>query len=170
VLRGWAVAAEGDITEGVALLRKGIDDWKATGAVTYYTYFLGILAETLLQMGAVGEARSLLDEAIAQTDATDERLFAAELHRLRGIAIGRDASDPSSKFESASAELLQAYDIAVQQEAKSALRAATSLAQLNVTRKTNADESRNRLNLIYGQFSEGCQTPDVQEAQALIIA
>jgi adenylate cyclase len=170
VLRGWAIAAECNTGEGVALLRKGLEDWKATGAVTYYTYFLGILAETLVRMGETTDARSILDEAIALADTSEEQLFLAELHRLRGIAIHSKAGNDLSKSNLANSEILRACEIAVQQEAKSlALRAATSMVHLHQTHNAEADESRNRLNRILGQFSEGFQTTDLNEAKALVV-
>ena len=44
VLRGWTVAADGDLATGAAEMRRGIDAAHATGAALCHTYHLGLLA------------------------------------------------------------------------------------------------------------------------------
>ena len=64
----------------------------------------------------------------------------------------------------------QALDIARRQEAKSLeLRAATSLSRLWQRQGTHA-EARQLLAAIYGWFTEGLDTADLQEAKALLDA
>jgi predicted ATPase/tRNA A-37 threonylcarbamoyl transferase component Bud32 len=170
VMRGWAIAAEGDVAAGVAKLRKGLIDWKATGAVTYGTYFLGILAETLLPVDNNTLMTSLLDEAVALADRTGERLFAAELHRLRGEAILRtETASPAAAAARAASEFSRAIEIAQEQQARSlALRAAASSLKRIGTCDGAAARHRDRLNEIYQHFGEGFETPDLREAKALL--
>ena len=175
ILRSWAIGADGnlgngDLADGVATLRSGLVDWKATGAATYCTYFLGILAETLLRAGAYAEATALLNEAISLADRTGEGLFAAELHRLHGEAILSDAREASRAIDLAATEFRRAIAIATDQQAKSLhLRSASSIVRLNRTRGGGeADESRQTLSQIYDQFAEGFHTPDLEEAKRLL--
>jgi predicted ATPase len=154
ILRGWAVAEGGDVAEGVALLRQGLDAWQATGSVTYRTYFLGLLAEVLGRAGRVADGLEVLDEALALVEETSERLFEAELYRLRGElrhATGREAED----------DFRRALAVARRQGAKSLeLRAATSLARLSGEREPLA--------ATLAWFTEGFDTRDIQEARALL--
>jgi predicted ATPase len=135
-------------------LRQGLDAWQATGSVTYRTYFLGLLAEVLGRAGRVADGLEVLDEALALVEETSERLFEAELYRLRGElrhATGREAED----------DFRRALAVARRQGAKSLeLRAATSLARLSGEREPLA--------ATLAWFTEGFDTRDIQEARALL--
>jgi predicted ATPase len=62
----------------------------------------------------------------------------------------------------------KAIEIARQQQAKSLeLRAVTSLARLS-QQQGRKDEARQTLAEIYGWFTEGFDTKDLQEAKALL--
>jgi predicted ATPase len=64
--------------------------------------------------------------------------------------------------------LRQALDIARQQQAKSLeLRAATSLSRL-WQQQGKRDEARELLAPVYGWFTEGFDTADLQEARTLL--
>jgi adenylate cyclase len=169
IMLGWAIAAEGAVDEGVAAMRQGLHDWEATGSVTYRTYFLGILAETLLARGATTEAMALLDEAIALADRTREGLYAADLHRLRGEATFRDTRARAVRSDHTVTELLRALETSGEQQAKSLqLRAAMSLMRHALAHGGNTKEFRRRLADIYDQFTEGAFTPDLMEAKSLL--
>ena len=169
IMRAWAVAAEGAADEGIAAMRKALLDWEATGSVTYRTYFLGILAQTLLSRGATTEAIALLDEAIALAEKTREGLYAADLHRLRGEAIFRDTRARAVRSDYTVTELLHALEIGGEQQAKSLqLRAAMSLVRHSLSHGGNTAEFRRRLAGIYDEFAEGSLTPDLQDAKALL--
>jgi adenylate cyclase len=82
VLRGWAVAELGAVEVGIDQMRQGLAFWEATGSVTYRTYYLGLLAETLGKDGKTQDAVAVLHEALALVEQTSERLHEAELRRL----------------------------------------------------------------------------------------
>ena len=66
------------------------------------------------------------------------------------------------------AALLRALAIAQAQEAKSLeLRAAMSLARLSISPE-QADDARRHLREVYGFFTEGFETPDLQAARTLL--
>ena len=109
------------------------------------------------------EGLKCLAEAANIVEATQERWAEAEMHRLRGTLL-------LSMHERAAAEdsFRLALTVAQQQSAKFwELRAATSLARLwRDQRKRN--EARGLLAPIYGWFTEGFDTPVLQDAKALL--
>jgi predicted ATPase len=113
----------------------------------------------------VDEALGLLDARGAIADNGGETWFRAEIHRLRGeLILARSATDR----DEAQAAFDQALQLARSQQAKSLeLRAAMSLARLWGENKKKA-EAYELLTPIYGWFTEGFDTPDLQEAKALL--
>jgi predicted ATPase len=87
------------------------------------------------------------------------------LHRLKGgLLLARSGEDQTE----AEACFRQALDIARRQQAKSLeLRAAMSLSLL-WQRQGKREEARQLLAEIYGWFTEGFDTADLQEAKALL--
>ena len=103
-LRGWALAAAGEIDEGVAIARDGISALRDLGSRDFTTYFLGVLAETLVVARDDAAALDVVAEALDAVERMGERFYAAELHRLRGEllrAIRHDASAAADCFETA---------------------------------------------------------------------
>jgi predicted ATPase len=85
---------------------------------------------------------------------------------LRGALLLRQGPRPT--WEEAEACFQQALALARHQQAKSwELRAAMSLARLG-QRQGKQAEARALLAPIYGWFTEGFDTPDLQEAKALL--
>src|SRR5437016_6309767 len=128
--------------------------------------FLARLAEEYGQAGQVDEGLSLLAEALALVDATGERRDEAELHRLHGESLRQAVPDAPA----AAACFQQALAVARRQQAKSLeLRAAISLARLWQQQGKRA-AARELLAPIYGWFSEGFDTADLQDAKGLLEA
>jgi predicted ATPase len=95
----------------------------------------------------------------------EERWWEAEIARLRGVLLLRQ---PGISQAEAETWLRRALDIARCQEAKSLeLRAAMSLCRLWQQQGKQA-EARELLAPIYGWFTEGFDTADLQEAKALL--
>jgi predicted ATPase len=170
ILRGWALAADGAVSEGTAAMRQGLLDWQATGSVTYRTLFLGILAQTLLRRDDVADSRLLLDEALAVAGQTGEGLYEPELHRLIGESLLASTSDPDDAEALAQAEekFHQAVSLARSQNAKSLeLRAAISLARMSARQNVSSAAARQTLAETYACFTEGLDTPDLVAAREL---
>jgi len=91
----------------------------------------------------------------------------AELHRLRGeFLLRREANNAA--YPEAEDCFLQALAVARKQQAKSLeLRAAMSLARL-YQKQDRQTEARSILAECYDWFTEGFDTPDLQEAKALL--
>ncbi len=167
VMSGWAVAEQGACASGIAMLRQGLADWVATGAETHRTYFLGLMAEALHRGGQIEAALDVLAEALDMMNGTGTVFHAAELHRLRGeFLLRREAAEIGCR--EAEACFHQAIAIARQQQAKSLeLRAVMSLTRLYQKQGRHA-EARPQLAECYAWFTEGFDTPDLQEARALL--
>ena len=197
-LRGWVLAEKGQGKEGIAQLRQGLDAFRATGAELWRPYNLALLAESYGKIGQVKEGLKVVAEALATVDETGERFYEAELYRLQGELTlaqsrgqslgasirtrqtakgkGRGAkitnpqrSTPSAQAEAeAEACFLKAIEIARHQQAKSLeLRAATDLARL-WQQQGKQKEAHELLSAIYGWFTEGFDTKDLQEAKTLL--
>ena len=54
ILRGWALAEQGQSAEGIAQMRQGIAAWRATGAELSLPYCLALLAG---RMGKPGKPK-----------------------------------------------------------------------------------------------------------------
>ena len=100
-------------------------------------------------------------------DHTGERYWEAELYRLQGEFILQQPVANELRAESC---FHQALALARRQHAKSLeLRAAMSLARL-WQRQGKRAEARTLLTPLYGWFTEGFDTADLQDARALVDA
>jgi predicted ATPase len=168
ILHGSALAAQGRTAAGIAQMRRGLDDWRITGALSHRPYQLGLLAEALGRENLVREGLEALTEALALAAATGERFWEAELLRLRGELLLRGGADEAAVRDEAEASFRQAVDVARRQRAGSLeLRAAASLFRLCSAQGRQA-EVRPLLAETRGWFTEGFDTPDLREAQALL--
>lgn len=187
IMDGWSVVEQGRVAEGIAQLRQGIATWRALGAKEFTPYWLALLAEAYGKNGQPDEGLAQLATALTLVDKTEERFYEAELYRLKGELTLQSQSSPgqvtTSQGESeitnrqaptpnpqAEAEVCfhKALEIACQQQAKALeLRAALSLCRL-WRRQGKEAEARTLLEGIYSWFTEGFDTKDSQEAEALL--
>jgi predicted ATPase len=160
---GAALAVLGQVQEGMAQMREGMAACQSRDVELYLPKTLCSLAEAQAKAGHPEEGLITLAGALALVEETDERHWEAELYRLKGellLAQGNDAQ--------AEASLEKAIQVAQHQQAKSwELRATVSLARL-WQKQGRIDEARQMLAEIYGWFTEGFDTLDLQEARALL--
>ncbi len=150
---------------GIAEIRQGLAAELATGAKTWQPYLLGMLAEAFGEGGHSEEGLNALSDALVVIDNGEVRFYAAELYRLKAALLLKQATPDVSQAEG---YFQQALDIARRQQAKSLqLRAATSLARL-WQQQDKRTEARELLAPVYGWFTEGFDTADLQEAKALL--
>jgi len=164
-LREWALAMQGQGERGMAQVRQGITAWRATGAAIHVPYFCTVLADVADHLGHTEDGLQALAEAHTLVEQHEERYWEAEIYRLRGVLLLHQMVTPQAEAE---AWLQRALDVARRQEAKSLeLRAAMSLARL-WQQQDKRDEARALLVPIYGWFTEGFDTADLQEAKVLL--
>ena len=128
-------------------------------------WILGLIAEAYGADGHIDQAQRVLTDALTLVDRTDERWYEAELHRIAG-----ECSLHPLRQEPRQAEACfhQALAIARHQHAKWwELRAAMSLSRL-WQRQGKRQGAYDLLAPVYGWFTEGFDTADLQEAKALL--
>jgi len=163
IYRGWVKVKNGDVEEGISLLRSGSSAYRATGAEAWTTYHIALLARACEIAVQVEEGLTLLDDGLQRAERTGVRWLAAELSRHKGQLLLRQGHT-----EAAEELYRKALSIAKEQEAKLwELRAAVSLAQLRRDQGRSA-EARDLLAPVYGWFTEGFDTPDLKDAKALL--
>jgi predicted ATPase len=167
ILQGWTMAEQGQGAAGLAQMRQGLGAYQITGAEVFRPYYLGFLAEAYGKVGQAGEGLTLLDEAVAAVHQTGERFCEAELYRLKGeLLLVRSTGNHGE----AQACFQQALTVARRQQARLwELRAAMSLSRLWQSQGKRA-AAREMLAPIYGWFTEGFDTADLQDAKALLEA
>jgi tetratricopeptide (TPR) repeat protein len=176
IRHGWALVQQGVVEEGITQLRQGLDSWLARGNDLGKTHVFARLAETYGKAGQTAEGLGVLAEALAAVRNNAEHLYEAELYRLKGELLlqsgvrGLEPEGRQSHMAEVEACFRQALDIARHQQAKSLeLRATMSLVRLWQAQGKHA-EACQMLTGIYGWFTEGFDTPDLQEAKALLAA
>jgi class 3 adenylate cyclase/predicted ATPase len=163
IYRGWVKVKNGDVAEGMSLLRHGLSAYRTAGAETFVPHYLALLARSSKIAGQSEDAVNLFDEALRITERTGARWFAAELTRHKGRLLARQGH-----AEAAEELYRKAMSIAVEQEAKLwELQASVSLARLWRDQGRNA-EARDLLAPIYSWFTEGFDTPALVNAKALL--
>jgi tetratricopeptide (TPR) repeat protein len=161
--RGRSLITLGQAREGVALLTQGLGQLRPTGALLTMPMLFTWLAEAYALLHRPAEEQTYLSEAARAVEATDGRLYEAELlHRVPGDLLNA-AGDQSG----AERHYRQAIAVAERQSAKLfQLRASTSLARL-WRDQGKREEARELLGPIYGWFTEGFDAPDLKDAKAL---
>jgi predicted ATPase/class 3 adenylate cyclase len=196
ILRGWALATQGQAAGEIAQMLQSLAAWRAAGAESALPYFLALLAETYEKGGQPTEGLSVLAEALAIAHTNGEHCYEAELYRLKGQLTLQQfqvsgfkfqvSENQKSKIKSQKSKIadprpltpdpqaeaegcfLKAIEIARRQQAKSLkLRAVMSLSRLWLS-QGKKEEARKLLAEIYGWFTEGFDTADLQEARALL--
>jgi class 3 adenylate cyclase/predicted ATPase len=160
---GWVMIGDGDLTQGISLLRSGSAAFRATGTEMWTPHNASLLARAYEIAGQVEEALTLLDDTLHLVERTRQRWFAAELNRQKGqLLLGQGHAEAAEEL------YRTALSIAVEQKAKLwELRAAVSLARLRRDQGRRT-EARDLLAPVYGWFTEGFDTPDLTEAKALL--
>lgn len=178
LLRGWILAEQGQVEEGVAQMHESLSASRAQGTGTLHPYFLTLLAGMYGTMGRITEGLATLAEALALVEQSGECYWEAEMYRVKGELLRKasDAGMPRGKVGEKKADLdsspeacfLKAIEISRGQKARSLeLRAAVGLCRLWKS-QGKSNKGREVLKGIYGWFTEGLDTVDLKEAKALL--
>ena len=162
ILQGGALAAQGQAAEALAQFRAA-DKQGSVTVIALKPYALALLSMTQAQVGDHRAALETITEALAASEGSGARWWEAEIHRLKGLVLlshhDREASE---------ACFVHSKKIAQRQNARSLeLRASTSLARLWCEQGKHT-EAHDLLAPVYGWFTEGFDTLDLNEAKALL--
>jgi len=162
-LRGWARAQQGEFEKGIAEIQAGLEKERATGALLYESYTLGLLADVCIKNERYAQAFDFLHQAQLRLDEENsERFYAAEIYRLLGETYLRSRRD----LDQAERCFRKGLEVAREQKARSLeLRLCLSMSDLHELRQ-NADRYRPQLGEVYRSFSEGFDTTDLVRAKA----
>jgi predicted ATPase len=199
IQRGWAVAVQGEGTEGIAEMHRGVAALRATGTELWRPEALAMLADACRAMAHTAEGLHAVAEALEAVHRMGERLSEAELYRLQGElrcqqtgGRGRAPTSPPDAEADPPGETLQvapvvdrgsvalapeaeacfqqALALARHQEAKALeLRVAMGLSRLWQQQGKHV-EAYALLAPVYSWFTEGLDTADLQDAKALLEA
>ena len=168
ILRGWALAMLGQPGR-----RHGTDcnrAWRLTRAPEqrcFDRFFWLCWPRDTPGLARPTAGLHVLADAMDIVDSTAERFYEAEIHRLQGELLLAQGGT-RHLFVDAEGCLQKALDTARRQQARSLeLRAATSLSRLWRQQGKQGDASR-LLRETHGWFTEGFDTADLQEVQALL--
>jgi tetratricopeptide (TPR) repeat protein len=163
--RGCALAEMGQKEIALVEIREGLEQARRSNLGYMRGFMLGWLATVQAQVRDPATALATIDEALKLVNDVAGRAWEAELRRLRGEILLRAQPDA---WDDAERSYGEAIAIARNQRARSLeLRAAVSFARLLRERGRN-DEARRPLASVFGWFSEGMDTADLKEAQALL--
>jgi predicted ATPase len=163
--KSWLLALNGKNSDAIQMLTSGIAAYRLTGATLYVPLYMSYLASAHAELGQFDDALRCIDEAITAAEAVKQKVWEAEVYRTAG-EITLKVSDPDEAKAETSFEC--ALAIAHRQQAKSwELRAAMSMARL-WRDQGKRQQARELLAPVYGWFTEGFDTRDLQEAKALL--
>ena len=164
ILVAYANTREQPDASHIAGLRDAIMEFRSSGARLRLPYYLSLLASACYEAGQTEDGLVAVDEAMAESEAHNERWWDAELHRLHGELLWMRGADDAE----VEAALFRASETARAQQARSLeLRAAMSLARFWRARN-RPDDARSLLSDVYAWFTEGFDTPDLQAARLLL--
>ena len=137
---GWALFETGQRERGLAEVVAGLDEQATSRNALLRPYYLQLHADLLLRSNRLDEAEATLEAARAVGRTSDQQMFAAEWHRLRGqVLLARNASN----LDEAQAAFDNALEVARWQGAKLfESRAREALATLAAHRNTANHQRR----------------------------
>lgn len=120
-VNGWCTARSGDPQRGVELATQAVAAMQTIQSRHFLCYLMGLLVDAHTIAGNDAEALKAAEQGLVLADATGERFFSAELHRLRGELLARRAHARKGEAERA---FVAAIELAKAQGAKTLERKA----------------------------------------------
>jgi class 3 adenylate cyclase/tetratricopeptide (TPR) repeat protein len=162
---GLTLLRQGEHTAGLEAMLAGMDRAEKINMNMVRALHLGYVASARAAANRFEAALEGFDEAFAIVERTEERMFEAELHRMHSEVLVR-----AGCVAQAEEALSRALTVARGQQARMwELRAATSLARLWIE-QGKRQEARDLLAPVWGWFTEGFDTADLQAARSVLDA
>jgi predicted ATPase len=164
-LRGAAMDLLGRHEEGIGKMQEGLAARRAIGAHLALPDYLSRLAGAFMETGRFDDGLSALAQAEAAAHENEDHQNEAERYRIKGELLLRQDDRQTIKAENC---FRRAVQNARKQSAKTLeLRATMSLARL-LAKQGKRDEARAMLSEIYCWFTEGFDTIDLKDANAML--
>jgi predicted ATPase len=163
--RGCLMALTGNASDAVQTITSGLAAMRSTGTTMWMPVWLSHLAKAKAELGEFDDVGRCIDQAMTAMEIAKERWYEAEVNRLAGDAT---LFLPNPGVDRAQVYFERALSVARKQNAKSfELRAAMSMAQL-LREQGAPQQARDLLAPVYGWFTEGLDTLDLQQARAAL--
>ena len=164
-LKGWALARQGNMQEGLAQMLQLMEVRSVNIDRADLPVFYALLTELYVATNQIEEGIQIVANAFELIEKTGFRFYEAELQRLRGELLLKQSLSDDSKAETC---FRHALDLARDQQAISLeLRSAMSMSRL-WQKQEKQEDARKLLAESYGRFTEGFDTPDLQQARELL--
>jgi predicted ATPase len=166
IAEGWSMIELVSLENGIAKLKQGLSELKATGRVAEMPLFRTLLAEALIRNGEINAGLEINREGLSGK-GEDERPHqtSSEEYRMQGKLLQSLSGVPHHEAET---WFNRAIECARSQQARSLeLRAAIDLARLHASQGGN-EAAVETLKPVYEQFTEGFDTADLREAKAFL--
>jgi len=160
MLKGWALAEDGQVDDGIEMMRGGLELFRTTGAELNRPHFLSLLAEGYARAGRTAEALATLDDALVIAGRNHDRYWTPEILRLKGVLVLDASGDETGAARSFEAAIEAARAL---QTPMLELRAAT--AQCRLWKRQRRSDAQDTLRAIHPRFTEGHDTRDLREAR-----
>ena len=160
-LQGWLLVEQGHREVGIAQMIAA----RAAGRGRWDGHIAVLLADTYGKEGQTAAGLRVVNEELSRLQITGARFYEAELYRINGELLLRQAVPDEELAETC---FEKAIEVARRQQAKSLeLRAAMRLSRM-WKRQGKKEEARQLLAEIYGWFTEGFDTADLKQAKLLL--
>jgi DNA-binding SARP family transcriptional activator/predicted ATPase len=156
IIAGWAAALEGDPATGLAQLRQGLELLKTTGAELRLPFYYGLLAEACALNADMSEALANVSTGFAYQNKNGEMWSTADLHRVHGDILQKSGNE-------AQARLSYQKSVEAARQGGSVMFEFRGQARLSALTGEVAP-----LRDLFQTFGEGFDTPDLQQARALL--
>jgi tetratricopeptide (TPR) repeat protein len=166
IVKGISMVRSSQFEQALELMTGSLALWEGSGAGIGCPYYKSVMAEAHARLGQLSSAIEIVDAMLAQISRTgwEERCHLAEVLRLKGWMLSLKGD-----LESAERNFLASLDWARTQQAKSwELRTSISLARLWQS-QGKRQEAYELLSPVYGWFTEGFDTRDMQDAKLLLV-
>ena len=162
---GYAYSQRGEHDRAIALAVSGLEEKVSLQSFIACPWFCYLSAEAHLAAGRLQEALEVARRGIEFSTRGEERFFEPENHRIQGAILAKDGGENREAIE---AHFSNALELARAQGAIALeLRAAVGIGRFALDHDTG-DAALASIRRIYDTYSEGFDTPDLQEAKALI--
>lgn len=160
-LQGWAKFKIGERVEGLAEMHYGLAYYQSIGSQVVQPHFIGLLAETLGEVGEVGEGLDLVIQALEKSRTHGERASEIDLHRIHAGLL-------MASSERNIPEAITALEVGVRLATHLGARSYKLRSLAELLRLTHSPLAAEELEAVVNTFDEGLIEPSFIRARATL--